>query len=48
MTEADLFDAKIYLRSINDAAECVDHILEREVARSHYRWHIKLLSDGLK
>ena len=43
-----MIDTKVYLRSLNDAADCLDDIADREVARAHYRLYIKQLSTGLQ
>ena len=48
LTEQDLHEAKVYLRTFNDACICVDDIAQREAAKAHYKDYIKQLIDGLK
>ena len=47
-TDEDLFNTKVYLRSINDAANCLDDTKTREVAALHYRLNMKILSNALQ
>ena len=47
-TDQDLFDTKVYLRSITDAANCLDDTRSREVAAVHYKMNLKQLSQALQ
>ena len=45
-TEKDMFETKVYLRSFNEAVDCLDDISHREAAKVHYKSYIKQLVDG--
>ena len=45
-TQKEMFETKVYLRSFNEAVDCLDDIAHRESAKAHYKSYIKQLVDG--
>ena len=48
LTEQDSFDAKVFLRSFNDALSCAQEIAEREAARAQYKEYVRALITATK
>ena len=48
LTPQDLHETRVYMRTFNDAIDCLDDIAHREAARVHYKSYIKQLAQGLR
>jgi hypothetical protein len=43
LSEKDSLDAKVFMRTFNDALGCAKDIAEREAGRAHYKDYVRLL-----
>jgi hypothetical protein len=43
LSEKDTLDAKVFMRTFNDALGCAKDIAEREAGRAHYKDYVRLL-----
>ena len=48
LTDQDVVDTKVFLRTINDAMICAQDIAQMEAGRAHYRDYVRLLTRGLR
>ena len=48
MSNDDLLQTKIYMRTFTDALECAKDIAEKEAAKAHYKDYVKDLTTSLK
>ena len=48
MSDKDLLETKIYMRTITDALTCANDIAVREVAKVQFKDYVKILIDSMK
>ena len=46
LTEEDIKQTKIYMRTFNDAVNCTKDIAQKEAAKAHYKHYVKLMLDN--
>ena len=48
LTDQDSFDARVFLRSLNDAMYCAQEIAQREVGVAHYKEYMRAIIKATK
>ena len=48
LPDSDILNAKIFLRTYNDAIDCAQQIASRESQRDHYKSYVKTLLRSLR
>ena len=48
LSDEDIVQTKIYMRTLTDALQCAQDVAEREAARTHYKDYVRTLVNSLK
>ena len=48
LSESDVTDAKVFMRTLTDALNCAEEIASKEAARAHYKDQVRILMRGIR
>ncbi len=48
LSESDVTDAKVFMRTFTDALNCAQEIATKEAARAHYKDQVRILMRGIR
>mgnify|MGYP001359759323 CR=1 FL=1 len=48
LSDSDVTDARIFMRTFTDALNCAQEIANKEAARAHYKDQVRILMRGIR